>query len=69
LQIDGSLGGNIAVVVEGALVVSRSGKAAGVRLSQEDFVDVVRFDQDLWRATYNSADGDIAPTSDTPLHW
>lgn len=65
---DGLLAGNVALSVEDELIVSRSGRRPG-ELKAEDFVRVVHFDPDRWEASYISADAEMKPTSDTPLHW
>lgn len=50
-----------------AVLVSRSGKDAGVELGLSDFVRVTSFDRDAWAARYASADEALRPSSDSPL--
>jgi hypothetical protein len=52
-----------------ALLVSRSGKSAGVALTPGDFVRVRAFDRKSWGAEFESRDADTRPSSDTPLLW
>lgn len=65
---DGFLAGNIAMRWQDRLFVSRSGRSPGA-ITATDFVEVVYFNRMTWQATYYSADENIKPTSDTPLHW
>ncbi len=64
---DGLAGGNAAVVIEGRLFVTPSGRVPGA-LDPTRVVEVVSFDPQAWCAGYRSSDPSIRPTSDTPLY-
>lgn len=64
---DGLAGGNAAVVIEGRLFVTPSGRVPGA-LDPGRIVEVVSFDPEAWTAGYRSSDPSIRPTSDTPLY-
>lgn len=73
---DGKIGGNGAILIESKigdggfdLVVSRSGKEAGCKLTEEDFVLVTKFCKEKWSVSYESIIGENQPTSDCPLLW
>jgi hypothetical protein len=67
---DGKVGGNGAMYFPGVgLLVSKSGKQAGVRMTFDDFVLVTDFDERGWGATYRATNKSVRPSSDTPLLW
>ncbi|CAE7490174.1 unnamed protein product [Symbiodinium sp. CCMP2592] len=70
---DGFVAGNCSALLQGAaeemLLVTRSGKDAGVRPSESDFVAVQSFDWNEWSCCFCPAKMGAKPTSDTPLHW
>mmetsp|Transcript_19446 Transcript_19446/g.29231 ORF Transcript_19446/g.29231 Transcript_19446/m.29231 type:complete len:276 (+) Transcript_19446:65-892(+) len=76
---EGFVFGNGAVLCSNgdSVIVSKSGRCAGVEFTKSQFVRVVNFDNNTWKATYGgiikeeSAAGDaqIKPSSDTPLLW
>ncbi|CAE7256315.1 unnamed protein product [Symbiodinium necroappetens] len=70
---DGFVAGNCSALLQGAaeemLLVTRSGKDAGVRPSESDFVAVQSFDWNEWSCCFCPAKMGARPTSDTPLHW
>lgn len=53
----------------GAILVSRSGKAAGAALAAGDFVRVSSFDRGAWAAEFSSPSSEVRPSSDLPLLW
>ena len=53
----------------GAVLVSRSGKAAGASLAPGDFVRLTAFDRGQWAADYESPSDSLRPSSDAPLLW
>ena len=64
---DGLVAGNCAALLAPELLlVTRSGKTAGLEPTAADFVVVEAFDQAIWSCSYCGA---VRPTSDTPLHW
>lgn len=69
MEADGGVGGNLAVRYGRGILISKSGKAPGRRMTEEDFVYVVDFDVMKWHAYYASAREEIRPSSDTPVHW
>lgn len=64
---DGLAGGNAAMVFEGRLFVTPSGRTPGA-LDPDRIVEVLSFDPRAWSAQYRAADASIRPTSDTPLY-
>jgi len=64
---DGLAGGNAAMVIEGRLFVTPSGRTPGA-LDPNRIVEVVSFDPVSWSARYRSMNASIRPTSDTPLY-
>ncbi|GAB0493902.1 hypothetical protein MMPV_005189 [Pyropia vietnamensis] len=65
---DGATGGNAAMVDGvGGLLVSRSGKAAGVVLTPADVVRVVSFDTATWAAEYETPPVGVVPSSSSPM--
>jgi len=69
----GQVFGNVAMRYGDGLLVSRSGRHAGVPV-KEDFVYVAHFNPNpnVWEAKYYTSRGsnpDVKPTSDTPLYW
>lgn len=67
---DGKIGGNGARLLDdGSMLVSRSGREAETDFTARDFVRVVAFDAAEWRASFDSADPSVKPSSDTPLLW
>ncbi|CAB9510496.1 Importin-beta N-terminal domain [Seminavis robusta] len=53
-----------------SIVVSKSGRVAGPKLSKADFVRVLQFDSTAWKATYGGCgESTSKPSSDTPLLW
>ncbi|CAE8705188.1 unnamed protein product [Polarella glacialis] len=73
---DGLVAGNCSALLltdepdaEESLMVSKSGKAAGLRPTKDDFVAVQSFDTDAWSCDFCPAAVGSRPTSDTPLHW
>ncbi|CAB9510497.1 Importin-beta N-terminal domain [Seminavis robusta] len=53
-----------------SIVVSKSGRVAGPKLSKADFVRVLQFDATAWKATYGGCgESTSKPSSDTPLLW
>ena len=65
---DGAFAGNGAVVEDGVLYVSPSGRKTAA-LPRHDLIEVVSFDADAWCMTYRSMDPSAKPTSDAPLHF
>ena len=65
---DGAFAGNGAVLEDGVLFVSPSGRKTAALLPHE-LIEVVAFDVDAWRMTYRSGDPNAKPTSDSPLHF
>lgn len=69
---DGLVGGNCALSndeEDGSVLISRSGKPPGQRLTPDDFVLVERFDRSSWSAEYRTGGTDaMRPSSDTPMH-
>lgn len=76
---EGFVFGNGAVLCsDGAsVVVSKSGRCAGTKFTKSQFVRVLNFDNNTWKATYGGVDdkdinagiASIKPSSDTPLLW
>lgn len=66
---DGKICGNIAIISDRGLIVSRSGRNSSQESSEEDFVKILDFDPVAWKATYLSVNEEVYPTSDTPLYW
>ncbi|CAE7338519.1 unnamed protein product [Symbiodinium natans] len=70
---DGLVAGNCSALLRGTseemLLVSRSGKDAGMMPSEADFVAVQAFDWEGWSCHFCPAKPGARPTSDTPLHW
>jgi hypothetical protein len=52
-----------------SILVSRSGKAPGARLTPPCFVRVTAFDRSNWAADFESRDEETRPSSDSPLLW
>lgn len=70
---DGKVGGNGAAKLyidnKDYLLVSKSGKYPGPMDIHEDFCVVATFDINSWSCEYYSANENIKPTSDTPMHF
>lgn len=65
---DGLAAGNGALLVDGSLLVSRSGRRPG-ECGPADIVCLQDFDPAGWVGTYASDDDAHRPTSDAPLYW
>jgi len=65
---DGAFAGNGAVLEDGVLYVSPSGRKTAALLP-DDLIEVVSFDATAWRMTFRSMDPNAKPTSDSPLHF
>lgn len=65
---DGAFAGNAAVIEEGVLYVSPSGRRTP-QLHAHELIEVVAFDVAAWRMTYRANAPLAKPTSDAPLHF
>lgn len=69
---DGLVAGNCGLAAldeKDTILVSRSGKSPGVRLTIDDFVQVEDFDRTLWKASFRTSSLEtMRPTSDTPMY-
>jgi ribulose-5-phosphate 4-epimerase/fuculose-1-phosphate aldolase len=64
---DGLAAGNAAMVVEGRLFLTPSGRRPGP-LQPDRLVELVDFDPLTWSARYRSREPESRPTSDAPLY-
>lgn len=64
---DGLAAGNAAMVIEGRLFLTPSGRRPGP-LDPDRLVELIDFDPLTWSARYRSGDPETRPTSDTPLY-
>ena len=73
VMYDGKVGGNgsclLSVNGKELLIVSKTGKLSGKMNIYQDFCVIENFNRNTWTAEYYSANRNIRPTSDSPMHY